>query len=133
MALPSFDNKEWITSDEIPDPEVLPKIHGWNIAIRPVPIRSQMDNGLFIPESLRDDIKYLTNVGRVVAMGPLCYNDKDKFGPEPWVKVGDFVTFPRFGGQRFLYKGICMVLTEDSSMLFTVEKPEDVDPTYNLS
>lgn len=128
-----IDTKEWITSDETPDPAVLPKIHGWNIAIRPVPIRSQTDGGLFIPENLRDDIKYLTNVGRVVAMGPLCYNDQEKFGKEPWVKVGDFVTFPRFAGQRFLYKGIRMVLIEDSAMLFTVDKPEDVDPTYNIS
>ena len=27
---------DWITPDEIPDPEVLPKVHGWNILIRPI-------------------------------------------------------------------------------------------------
>lgn len=128
-----IDSKQWITSEDHPDPEVLPKVHGWNIVVRPVPIKNKLDTGIFLPESTREDIKYLTNVGRVVALGPLCYNDREKFGPEPWVKVGEYVTFPRFAGQRFLYKGIRMVLIEDSAMLFTVEKPEDVDPTYNLS
>lgn len=128
----SKDNKDWITNNEHPDPEVLPVIHGWNIAIRPVPIRETTEGGIFMPESAREDIKYLTNVGRVIAMGPLCYADKEKFGPTPWVKVGDYVTFPRFGGQRFVYKGIRMVLIEDTAMLFTVDNPADVDPNHNL-
>lgn len=122
------DNRQWLTDTTIPDPEVLPTIHGWNIAIRPVEIRGESDGGIIIPETLREDIKYLTNVGRVMAMGPQCYNDKEKFGDTPWVKVGDYVTFPRFAGQRFVYKGIKMVLIEDSAMLFTVQDPADVDP-----
>lgn len=126
------DNRDWLTTSEAADPFPLPRVHGWNLVIRPIPIREKTHSGLILPENARDDIKYLTNVGRVLAVGPLAYNDKEKFGFAPWVKVGDIVTFPRFSGQRFVYKGVKLVLIEDTNVLFTIENAEDVDPMFNL-
>jgi co-chaperonin GroES (HSP10) len=128
----AVDNKDWITDDKISDPEVLPKVHGWNLILRPVPIKNKVGS-VIVPETIRDDIKNLTNVGRVLAVGPLAYSDKERTGTEPWVKVGDLVAFPRFSGNRFVYRGIRLVLIEDTAMLMTLESAEDIDPTKILS
>lgn len=126
------DNKEWITAEDHPDPEKLPQVLGWNLVLRPINVKDQ-EGHLIRPEVMREDIRNLTNVGRVLAIGPLAYSDKEKFGDKgPWVKVGDIVAFPRFSGNRFLFKGIRMVLIEDSAMLFILDNASDIDPTYNL-
>lgn len=133
MTLPSHvDSKEWISNEDTPDPKVLPVIHGWNILVRPVNVRSKTKSGIILPETTRDDIKYLNSVGRVLAVGPLAYSEKDKFTTGPWCKVGDLVVMPRFSGQRLIYRGVRMVLIEDQNVLMTIEKAEDIDAAQNL-
>ena len=69
-------NDDWITNEDIPDPEVLPKIPGYNILVRPVSIKSETKGGLILPDSVKDDMAYLTTVGRVLSVGDLAYADE---------------------------------------------------------
>jgi co-chaperonin GroES (HSP10) len=133
MTLPSHvDSKEWISDEEVADPAELPVIHGWNILLRPVNVRKKTKGGLILPESTREDIKYLNSVARVLAIGPLAYGEKDKFTTGPWVKVGDFVVIPRFAGQRFIYRGVKMIIVDDQNILMTIKDPSDIDAAQNL-
>lgn len=130
-ALSKLDaaKSEWISDEEMPDPSPLPDVKGWNIIVRPVPIRKQTKGGLLLPDKVVDDIKYLTNVARVLALGPLCYNDQKKFGPEPWCKVGDLVVLPKFSGSKFTYKGVKLTLVSEMDILMVLKDSKDIDPS----
>ena len=72
-------NDEWITNGEVPDPEVLPDIPGYHLLIRPMTIRQETKGGILLPDKFKDDMQYLTTVGRVVKLGKLAYLDNTKF------------------------------------------------------
>ena len=67
----SILNDDWLSESNIPDPSPLPKIPGYRLLIRPVPIRSKTKGGILLPDKAKDDMKYLTTVGRVLAVGDL--------------------------------------------------------------
>jgi len=127
-------NDQWISNEEdIPDPEVLPSLPGYNILIRPVSIKNVTKGGIFIPDSTRDDMAYLTTVGRVIAVGEVAYQDEIKFPNGAWCKVGDYVCYGKHTGTKLFYKGIKLLVLFDDQIMMKVENPKDLDPTFNLS
>ena len=130
----SVKNDLWITDpEEVADPEVLPKIPGFHVLIRPVSVKSQTKGGILLPDSTKDDMSYLTTVGRVVSLGDLAYMDKDKFPSGAWCNVGDYVCYGKHTGTKLLYKGVRFILLFDDQITMRVEDPKDLDPTFNLS
>lgn len=141
-------NAGWITEDNVPDPTPLPVVMGWKMILRPVQIVAKSKGGVLLPDKFRDDMAYLTTVGRIIAQGPLVYEkeemkrvvrSRDADGNiaevrvhEPWCKVGDYVTFGKFAGAKFLYKGVRLLLLNDDEVLFKVADPRDLDPSLNL-
>ena len=127
-------NDQWISNEEdIPDPDVLPSLPGYNILIRPVSIKNVTKGGIFIPDSTRDDMAYLTTVGRVIAVGEVAYQDESKFPNGAWCKVGDYVCYGKHTGTKLFYKGIKLLVLFDDQIMMKVENPKDLDPTFNLS
>ena len=87
-------NNLWITDpEEVDDPEVLPELPGFHVLVRPVSVKSQTKGGILLPDSTKDDISYLTTVGKVIALGDLAYLDKDKFPAGAWCSIGDYVCY----------------------------------------
>ena len=130
----SVKNDLWITDpEEVADPEVLPKIPGFHVLIRPVSVKSQTKGGILLPDSTKEDMSYLTTVGRVVALGDLAYMDKDKFPAGAWCNVGDYVCYGKHTGTKLLYKGVRFILLFDDQITMKVEDPKDLDPTFNLT
>ncbi|MBC40729.1 MAG: hypothetical protein CML19_00630 [Pusillimonas sp.] len=125
-------NDEWITNGEVPDPEVLPDIPGYHLLIRPMTIRQETKGGILLPDKFKDDMQYLTTVGRVVKLGKLAYLDNTKFPEGPWCSEGEYVCYGRHSGQRFVYKGIRYILMYDDQILMKIEDPKDVDPSHEL-
>ena len=75
----ALKNDLWITDpEEKPDPSPLPDQSGYHVLVRPVSVKSKTKGGIFIPDSTREDMSYLTTVGQVLAMGDLAYCEKDK-------------------------------------------------------
>ena len=72
-ATAAAGNDEWISNKEAPDPEVLPHLPGYHILIRPVAIREKTKGGILLPDKFKDDVKYLTTLGRVLKVGELAY------------------------------------------------------------
>ena len=126
-------NSEWSTDDTVQDPEVLPHIPGFHILVRPISIKAKTKGGLLLPDSVRDDIAYLTTVGKVLVIGDDAYVDEDKFPNGPWCEAGDYVCYGKHTGQKFFYKGIKLLLLYDDQISMVVEDPKDLDPTYNLT
>ena len=130
----SVKNDLWITDpEEIADPEVLPELPGFHVLIRPVSVKSQTKGGILLPDSTKEDMSYLTTVGRVVALGDLAYIDKDKFPAGAWCNVGDYVCYGKHTGTKLFYKGVRFILLFDDQITMKVEDPKDLDPTFNLT
>ena len=130
----SIKNDLWITDEEeAKDPDVLPELPGYHVLIRPVSVKSKTKGGIFIPDSTRDDMSYLTTVGRVVSVGDLAYIDKNKFPTGAWCQVGDHVSYGKHIGTKLFYKGVRFILLFDDQITMRVQDPKDLDPTFNLT
>ena len=128
----STQNDEWITDDEMPDPETLPNVPGYHILVRPLSITTKTKGGIIMPDKFKDDIQYLTTVGRVAKVGSLAYKDKGKFPSGSWCSEGDYVCYGKHTGQKFIYQGIRYLLIYDDQVIMTIEDPADIDPMYSL-
>ena len=129
-ALP---NDEWVTDGESPDPTLELDLPSYHVMIRPVVIRTETKGGILLPDKMKDDIQYLSTVGRVLRLGDLAYNDKDKFSKGPWCKVGDYVCYGKHTGTKFLYKGVRLVIMYDDQIIMRIDDPKNLDPMYIFS
>jgi co-chaperonin GroES (HSP10) len=126
-------NDAWITKNEQEDPDILPELPGYHVLVRPVSIKQETKGGILLPDSTREDMAYLTTVGKVVAIGDLAYADEEKFNKGPWCKIDDYVCYGKHTGQKIKYKGIKYILLYDDQIIMRVESPKTLDPTFNLS
>ena len=86
-------------------PEVDPQFRpfGAKVLIQLRRVVNKTKSGILLAEETQDNEAWNMQVGKIVAMGPLAFkNRKDaKEWPEGmWAKVGDYVRFPRWGGDR---------------------------------
>lgn len=131
-ASSALKNDEWITEENVKDPSPLPEIPGYHILVRPVSVKQATKGGIILPDSTKSDMAYLTTVGRVLKIGNLAYQDS-KFDGKPWCKEGDYVCYGKHTGDKFLYKGVQLLLIFDDSIKMVIEDAKDLDPTFNLS
>jgi co-chaperonin GroES (HSP10) len=129
----ALKNDLWITDDDKKDPIVLPELPGYHILVRPISIKSETKGGILLPDSTREDISYLTTVGRVLKLGNLAYQDQDKFPNGSWCQENDYICYGKHAGQKLFYKGIRLLLLFDDQVIMKVEDPTDLDPTFNLT
>jgi len=115
------------TSEDGPDPDTLPVVTGWKILVRPISLSEKTKTGIYIPDQAKDDAEFLTTVGRVLAMGPLCYTRKDMLvdgAIMPWAEVGSYVVYPKYGGAKFMYDKCKMLVMNDDEVLMVVDNPD---------
>lgn len=123
-------NGSFWTDEDIPDPTPLPRIPGWNLLVRPIGFATKTKSGIFLPDQLKEEISLLRTVGRVLVVGDLAYSRKDMLVDgkvRPWCKVGDFIVFAKYGGDKFSYKGVRVVLLDEEQVKMTVDHPHDVN------
>lgn len=126
-------NDEWIDiEDEVSDPADLPELPGFHVLVRPLTVKSKTKGGIFIPDSTKDDMSYLTTVGKVIALGDLAYKDVDKFPSGAWCKVGDYVCYGKHAGTKLYYQNVRLLLLFDDQVIMRVSDPKNLDPTFNL-
>ena len=129
----AIKNDMWITEDDIKDPNPLPELPGYHILIRPISIKGVTKGGIMLPDSTKDDMAYLTTVGRVLSIGDLAYLDENKFPNGRWCQEGDYVCYAKHAGQKLFYKSVRLILLFDDQVICRVEHPKDLDPTFNLT
>jgi len=59
---------------------------------------------IILVSETKETEKWQNMIGRVVAIGPLAYKNRDTMASWPegsWVEVGDFVRVPKWGGDRW--------------------------------
>lgn len=61
-------------------------------------------SGIALPQETVETEKWNEQTGRVIALGPLCFCNRDtqkEWVEGAWFKVGAFVRVPKHGGDRF--------------------------------
>ena len=82
--------------------------------------------GILMGQETLENQQVASLCGNVLAMGPDCYRDKDRYKEGPWCKVGDWVMFARYAGSRIKIEGGEVRLLNDDEVLATVQDPTDI-------
>jgi co-chaperonin GroES (HSP10) len=106
--------------------ERLPQPTGWRVLVMPYQGKAKTSSGLYIPDEVRERENVATTVAYVMKLGPLAYKDQDKFGGEPWCKVGQWVCIGRYSGSRFKIDGGEVRIINDDEVIATIIEPDDV-------
>ena len=104
----------------------LPKPTGWRLLVLPFKMKEKTKGGLVLAETTLERQQVGSQVGLVMAMGPQCYKDKERYPEGPWCKEKDWVMFARYAGSRIKIDGGEMRLLNDDEVLATIDSPEDI-------
>ena len=104
----------------------LPKPTGWRILVLPFKMKEKTKGGVILAEDTLERQQVASQVGLVMAMGPQCYKDKERYPEGPWCKEKDWVMFARYAGSRIKIEGGEMRLLNDDEVLATIDSPEDI-------
>jgi co-chaperonin GroES (HSP10) len=120
VAVAREKKKEKDEMAKIPDPT------GWRIVILPHKGVEKTKGGVILSDTLIQEQQWTTNVGLVLKLGPMAYEDKDKFPTGPWCKEKDWVIFARYAGSRLKIDGGELRILNDDEVLGVVDSPDDV-------
>ena len=104
----------------------LPQPTGWRLLVLPFKMKEKTKGGLVLAETTLEKQQVASQVGLVMAMGPQCYKDKERYPEGPWCEVNNWVMFARYAGSRIKIEGGEMRLLNDDEILATIESPEDI-------
>ena len=104
----------------------LPVPTGWRILVLPFKGKKKSKGGVYFSDEQVERQQLATVCGNILAMGPDCYKDKDKFPRGPWCKKGDWVIFAPYAGSRFKIEGGEVRLLNDDEVIATIQDPEDI-------
>lgn len=85
-----------------------PEAKGYHITVRVYEREENIskDSLIVIPNSVRQEDRFKSMVGKVVSIGPDAYKG-DRFKDSgPWCKLGDWVLYARNAGPQWCYDGI---------------------------
>jgi co-chaperonin GroES (HSP10) len=66
--------------------------------------KTRTASGIIFHSESRDTEKWNTQVGKVIALGPLAFRNRDTMALWPegyWVEPGEFIRCPKYGGDRW--------------------------------
>ena len=107
----------------------LPEPRGYRILCAIPEVEKEFEDseiGLIKADSTISYEERLATVLFVVALGPDCYADKDRFPTGPWCKQGDFVIVRPNAGTRLLIHGREFRMINDDSVEAVVQDPRGI-------
>ena len=104
----------------------LPRPTGWRMLVLPFKMKEKTKGGVILAEDTLERQQVASQVGLVMAMGPQCYKDKERYPEGPWCKEKDWIMFARYAGSRIKIEGGEMRLLNDDEVLATIDSPEDI-------
>lgn len=119
-AIQAKEETQETSLDKLPTPT------GWRILVMPFKVKEETKGGIIIAQETLDRARVSTQVGYVLKMGDLCYEDKDKYPTGPWCAEKQWVIFARYAGSRMEIDGGEIRMLNDDEILGTIENPEDI-------
>ena len=124
--LVGLNNSKQITKESTK----LPQPTGWRILVLPFQMGEKTKGGILMGQDTLEKQQVASQCGNVLAMGPDCYRDKNRYKQGSWCKVGDWVMFARYAGSRIKIEGGEVRLLNDDEILATIKNPEDILHEY---
>ena len=109
-----------------PEQSKLPQPTGWRILILPFRPKRKTKGGIHIGDTAAERQHVATVCGLVLAMGPDCYRDKERYPQGSWCKKGDWVIFARYAGSRFKIEGGEVRILNEDEILAIIQDPEAI-------
>ena len=105
----------------------MPQPTGWRMLVLPYAGKAKTDGGIVLTKQTTDREALATVVAYVVKKGPLCYNDKSRYGETPWYEEKQWVLIGRYSGSRFkLEDGAEVRIINDDEVIATILNPDDI-------
>ena len=122
------EDKKTVRAENITDSLIdsLPQPSGWRILVLPFTPKDKTKGGIIFSQESLDKLRISTNCGYVLKVGPLAYNEKERYPTGPWCKEKDWLIFARYAGSRLPIEGGEVRLLNDDEVLGTIKNPEDV-------
>ena len=107
--------------------ERMPQPTGYRMVVIPYKGKTTTEGGIQLLKETVDREALATVVALVLKMGPLCYNDKEKFGDTPWCKEQQWVLIGHYAGARMkLEDGEEIRIINDDEVIGTILDPNDI-------
>ena len=107
--------------------ERMPQPTGWRMLVLPYKGKGVSKGGIALTKETLDREALATVVAYVVKMGPLCYDNKEKYGDTPWCQEKQCVLIGRYSGARFkLEDGEEVRIINDDEVIGTIIDPDDI-------
>ena len=104
----------------------LPKPSGYRILCAIPEIEKEFESGIIKADTTIHHEELLTTVLFVVALGPDCYKDPNRFPSGAWCKEGDFILVRPHAGTRLVIHGREFRIINDDSVEGTVDDPRGI-------
>jgi len=104
----------------------LPQPSGYRILCAIPEIEKEFESGIIKAETTLHHEELLTTVLFVVALGPDCYKDPNRFPSGAWCKEGDFILIRPHAGTRLVIHGREFRIINDDSVEGTVDDPRGI-------
>jgi len=105
----------------------MPQPTGWRMLVLPYAGKAKTEGGIVLTKQTTDREALATVVAYVVKKGPLCYNDKSRYGDTPWCEEKQWVLIGRYSGSRFkLEDGAEVRIINDDEVIATILNPDDI-------
>lgn len=104
----------------------MPTPTGWRILILPYRGKGKTESGVYLPDQVVEQNQVSTQVGYVLKVGPLAYQDEEKFPKGAWCEERDWVMFARYAGSRFNIDGGEVRILNDDEILARIMDPSDI-------
>jgi co-chaperonin GroES (HSP10) len=105
----------------------MPQPTGWRMLVLPYAGKAKTEGGIVLTKQTTDREALATVVAYVVKKGPLCYNDKSRYGETPWCEEKQWVLIGRYSGSRFkLEDGAEVRIINDDEVIATILNPDDI-------
>lgn len=104
---------------------------GWRVVVRPYRPEKFTEGGIELPEEALDNAQILTFVGQIVDMGNKAFTAVTRAGIdmseiEPRPKVGDWVLYGSYGGQKIVLKNQTEYrLMNDDAIMAVARDPKE--------
>ena len=105
----------------------MPQPTGWRMLVLPYAGKAKTDGGILLTKQTTDRESLATVVAYVVKKGPLCFNDKKRYGDTPWGEEKQWVLIGSYSGSRFkLEDGAEVRIINDDEVIATILNPDDI-------
>ena len=100
----SFDVEQTI-QEAFPDVDPMIVPFGARVLVQLRAVKEKVSSaGILLPPETKETEKWNTQIGKVLAVGPIAFKQRDTSDPWPegaWAEVGDFVRVVKWGGDRW--------------------------------